>query len=190
MSTPVVVVPKEVYTWRPAFLEALAETGNVTAAAQVAGINPRTAYASYHSDAEFRKGWDIAHLAASVPLEAEARRRAVDGVLEPVFYKGEVVGSVRRYSDALLMFLLKGANPDRYMGAVTSHTIVTGADGGPVRTDFGAMLAEIRADRLSAATPPPADQGAIEGESRLVASTDDTDAPPPQPPTDDDSDAL
>ena len=154
MSSPTVVTRKELYTWRPAFLEALAETGNVTEAAKLAGIAKQTAYVSYHDDAEFRKAWDIAHLAASVPLEEEARRRAVDGVDEPVFYKGKRVATVKKYSDALLMFLLKGANPDRYVAAVTSHTIVTGADGGPVRTDFGEILAAIRRERQ---LPEPVD---------------------------------
>jgi hypothetical protein len=31
-----------------------------------------------------------------------------DGVHEPVFWEGQVVGYRRRYSDTLLMFLLKG----------------------------------------------------------------------------------
>jgi len=39
-------------------------------------------------------------------MEGEARRRAVDGVQEPVFYKGEVCGEVTRYSDKLLQFML------------------------------------------------------------------------------------
>ncbi len=34
-------------------------------------------------------------------------RRAKDGVAEPVFYQGQVVGETRRYSDTLAMFILK-----------------------------------------------------------------------------------
>ncbi len=53
-------------------------------------------------------------MAADV-LEAEAHRRAVEGVEEPVgWYKGVAGGTVRRYSDVLLMFLTKGALPERY----------------------------------------------------------------------------
>jgi hypothetical protein len=40
-------------------------------------------------------------------LEDEVMRRAKDGVVEPVFYKGRVVGEKRRYSDNLAMFILK-----------------------------------------------------------------------------------
>ena len=36
------------------------------------------------------------------------------GVEQPVFYKGEVCGLVRKYSDVLLIFLLKGLRPEVY----------------------------------------------------------------------------
>ena len=47
-------------------------------------------------------------------LEAEARRRAVEGVRKPVYYRGEIVGTVKEYSDTLLIFLMKGAMPEKY----------------------------------------------------------------------------
>jgi hypothetical protein len=40
-----------------------------------------------------------------------AFERAVDGVEEPVFWKGEQVGTRRRYNDRLLMFLLRARDP-------------------------------------------------------------------------------
>lgn len=47
-------------------------------------------------------------------LEDEARRRAM-GVAEDVYDgKGNVVGTRMRYSDLLLMFLLKGLKPEKY----------------------------------------------------------------------------
>ena len=57
---------------------------------------------------------DHAREGAADTLEAEARRRAIEGVEEPVFHKGEQVGTLRKYSDVLLIFLLKGARPERY----------------------------------------------------------------------------
>jgi hypothetical protein len=42
-------------------------------------------------------------------LLAEARRRAIEGVEEPIMHQGQVVTTVRRYSDLLLIFLLKSA---------------------------------------------------------------------------------
>ena len=45
-------------------------------------------------------------------LEWEARRRAVEGYEVPVFHQGVEVGSVRRFSDLLLIFLLKHRRPE------------------------------------------------------------------------------
>ena len=67
-----------------------------------------------HSSATFRADWDEALEEARELLEAEARRRAAIGVDEPVFYKGKVVGHIRKYSDNLLMFLLKAHWPEKF----------------------------------------------------------------------------
>ena len=49
-------------------------------------------------------------------------RRAVEGVDEPVGWsKGKAGGTIRRYSDVLLMFLAKGVLPDRYRERVEDH---------------------------------------------------------------------
>ena len=45
-------------------------------------------------------------------------RRALEGGEEPVFYQGKIVGSVRKYSDTLLMFMLKARRPERYRDRV------------------------------------------------------------------------
>ena len=42
------------------------------------------------------------------------RRRAIEGVDKPVFHNGKVVGSIREYSDTLLIFALKGSMPSKY----------------------------------------------------------------------------
>ena len=48
-------------------------------------------------------------------LEAEADRRAVEGVVKPLFYKGQRLPvEVREYSDVLLMFRLKALRPEQY----------------------------------------------------------------------------
>jgi hypothetical protein len=47
-------------------------------------------------------------------MEEEARRRAVEGTKKPIFYRGQVVGHIRDYSDVLLMFLLTAHRPERY----------------------------------------------------------------------------
>lgn len=96
------------------FLAVLAETGNVSTAAKTAGISRCSLYDRRKREAAFAKAWDDSEKQAADVLEKEAWRRAVDGVDEPVYQKGECVGTVRRYSDTLLIFLMKGANPQKY----------------------------------------------------------------------------
>lgn len=96
------------------FLEALAAYGNVTQAAKACGMARRTLYDWRREDAAFAAAWDEASELGANALEDEARRRAFKGTLKPVYQRGEKVGTVREYSDTLLIFLLKGAKPEKY----------------------------------------------------------------------------
>ncbi len=100
--------------WRKAFLAALEETGSVTSAAKVVGVDRSAAYQHRASDKSFSEEWDAAVDRGADSLEDEARRRALEGVDEPVFYKGEKVGTVKKYSDLCLIFLLKGLRPQKW----------------------------------------------------------------------------
>lgn len=100
-------------TGRRRFLEAYAETGNVKASCELAKVS-RTAHYRWLDDPAYATAFEAAGLEAVDVLEREARRRAVQGVEEPVFYRESVVGTVRKYSDVLLIFLLKGAKPATY----------------------------------------------------------------------------
>lgn len=99
---------------KAAFLDTLRETANVTVAARSVGITLGTAYKHRKEDALFAERWEEAINEAVDMLEAEAHRRAFQGTEEPVFYKGDEVGYVRKYSDPLTMFLLKAHRPDKY----------------------------------------------------------------------------
>ena len=44
--------------WRPKFLAAFRQTGNVTRSAEIAGVTKQGAYKAYHSNAQFRQAWD------------------------------------------------------------------------------------------------------------------------------------
>ena len=81
-----------------------------------AGISRRVIYTPFwENDAEFQQQMERAHRMAVDVLEDEATRRAVEGWVEPVgWYKGEAGGMVRRYSDTLLIFRLKGEAPQKY----------------------------------------------------------------------------
>lgn len=63
---------------------------------------------------DFAYEWDDLRQELVDKLQTAAIKRAVDGVEEPVYYKGEMVGSVTKYSDPLLMFLMKAHAPDLY----------------------------------------------------------------------------
>ena len=75
-------------------------------------------------------------------LEAEAHRRAVEGVEEPVgWYKGVAGGTVRRYSDALLIFTLKGLLPDRYRERKDVRSVLARLDVSQLSDELVARLA-------------------------------------------------
>ena len=100
---------------RAAFLAAYRETGNVRVACEAAQISRSSIYRWLAQDPDYAEEFEQAKADAVDVLEAEARRRAVDGVEELVgWYKGQAGGTVRRYSDTLLIFLLKGLKPEVY----------------------------------------------------------------------------
>ena len=119
--------------WKPLFLDTLRGTGNVRLATSNADVARQVAYRARDSSATFRADWDEALEEARELLEAEARRRAAIGVDEPVFYKGKVVGHIRKYSDNLLMFLLKAHWPEKFRdNYAVEHS---GPSGGPVKVE-------------------------------------------------------
>lgn len=108
-----------------AFLAALSSSGgNVSRACEAIDVARITAYKWRDNDPEFAQAWEHAKQIGADVLEDEAIRRAREGVPEPVFYKGKKLRStVTKYSDTLLIFLLKGARPDKYRdNAKIEHT--------------------------------------------------------------------
>lgn len=61
-------------------------------------------------DEEIRNAW----AEGGDLLEDEAVRRGVHGWNEPVFYKGKQSGSVKKYSDVLLVELLRARRPYKF----------------------------------------------------------------------------
>ena len=118
------------------FLETFQDTGNVTASCMVAGIDRRSIYRRKKSDAEFAELFDIALEISVDKLEYVARNRALDGVKEPVYYKGDIVGHVYKPSDRLMELLLKAHRPDKFnpvqklehSGGVSVSVVQFGAD--------------------------------------------------------------
>ena len=117
-----------------AFLAAMANTANVLRAAEIAGMDRDNHYLWLKKDPAYAAAFEIAWQRGADALEAEAVRRAYEGVTKPIFHGGKraidvvqnpdgslkrdefgkpigIPAAVREYSDTLLIFLLKGRNP-------------------------------------------------------------------------------
>jgi hypothetical protein len=156
------------HDWTQPFLDAIASGSTMSEAARAAGIGSAVAYKRKATDADFAEAFRLALEDSTDVLETEARRRAIEGVHEPVMYQGrqayamcrvvdddgnESMQSVldddgqpvplviRRPSDSLLAMLLKGRRKEY----ATERTELTGANGAPVAID-----ATTRAARISA----------------------------------------
>lgn len=144
---------------RGRLLANFADTGRIDLACQAVGVSRDTHYDWLKKDEQYAKAFEVARLRAVDLLEAEAWRRAKDGVEEPLLHAGKrvvekVVELVRdengkpklgedghpqtreverpivivRYSDQVLMFLLKGRKREVYGDKVEA----TGKDGEPL----------------------------------------------------------
>jgi hypothetical protein len=97
-----------------AFLSAFARTGTITHAAEAADVHRRN-HNVWLTDPVYARAFMQAKEEAADYLEGEARRRAVEGVEEPTgWYQGRPGGYITKYSDTLLIFLMKGAFPEKY----------------------------------------------------------------------------
>ena len=126
-----------------AFLAAYRQTASITRAAAAARID-RGMHYRWLANENYRKAFEAAQDVAAQILEDEAVRRATEGVLEPVFYQGEKCGAVRRYSDGLMQFLLRGFRPQKY----ASRTELTGPNGGPLEVSLADVMLARRRKRL------------------------------------------
>ena len=110
---------------RRKFLELLAQTGRVKESALAVGYTSTIFLNKLRrEDEDFAEEWDLALRSAEDVLSDEAVRRSIEGTLDPVYYKGDVVGYKVNYSDTLLMFVLRGLNPDKYREKAHSGTNV------------------------------------------------------------------
>jgi hypothetical protein len=136
------------------FLAALRTTGgNVSRACEAVRIVRCTAYDWRKADEAFAAQWDAVVEACVDELEQEARRRAFEGVDEPIVYKGEIQKNrkgrpicVRKYSDTLLMFLLNGRRGEVFNRQRHEHT---GKDGEPIQVAVQFSLATPEADAVA-----------------------------------------
>ena len=112
------------------FLEMLREGNTATFSAKTLGLGRTILYERKQADLDFARAWEDAVEVGIETMEQEAFRRATLGVDKPVYQGGKKVGSVREFSDTLLIFLLKARRPEIYRERL-SHE-VTGKGGTPL----------------------------------------------------------
>ncbi len=106
--------------WTPerqiAFIDALAETGCVTQAAKSVRLSITAAYnLRRRPEAQaFRLAWDAALDFAVRRLADAALSRAIHGVPEPIFYRGQQLGERRIFDERLTQFILRTRDPARF----------------------------------------------------------------------------
>ncbi|WP_051183162.1 hypothetical protein [Desulfocurvibacter africanus] len=108
---------------REQFLTYLANCGNVTRAAEQAGLSRVYLYQVRSEEPEFAARWEEAAKIGAFRLEDEARRRGAEGVDEPVWHRGEMCGTVRKYSDTLLICLLNATSPKSTSSAMHKNSL-------------------------------------------------------------------
>lgn len=89
------------------------------------GVSRITVFHARQKDQEWHSALEEAWRFGIHRLEAEAQRRAIEGVDKPVVYQGEITDSYKEYSDTLLIFLMKGRDPAKFRDNVN----LTNSDG-------------------------------------------------------------
>lgn len=156
------------------FLHALSLEGNVRHAAQAAGVSAQTVYIRRRRDAVFAALWDAALLNAREQAEQVLADRALNGVTETIWFRGEAVGQRQRFDTRLLLAHLGrldaraaqaseevhacAANLDDALDALLQGRDIASASGlsDPLRDDALTAEAERVESEYLAAHPEPA----------------------------------
>ena len=104
-NTPATTVRHDGWTpeRRTQFLDRLAQDGNVLASCALVGLSREAAYRLKRRDPLFARAWAAAQALAREASAEVLGTRAIDGIEEDVWYRGEVVGTRRRYDNRLLL---------------------------------------------------------------------------------------
>lgn len=133
---------------RATFFRVLAETANVTLAAETAGMSRETAYRQRRNSAPFEKAWQEALKSGIDRLEMMVLERALNGTEKTIPLKGGKVKTVRVFSERMIIHLLKAHKPEVY------------------------GVAPFRARFQTEATPPPV-MDAAEARARMLKIIDE-----------------
>ncbi len=162
-----------------AFLRQLSATHSVADAARSVGMSRQSAYRlrSRLKGQAFDLAWEVAFHHSYDVLAHAALERALNGVEVPVYYRGELVGTWRRYDERLTVALLHsmtaGGNPayGRLGATAEKHA-----------RDFESLLARVEAgEAVETGAARPGDAGEIETLRHIAAPPDPLRAPPTCP---------
>lgn len=161
------------------FLESLSRCGQVRNAARVAGVSQQTAYVRRRRDPAFAAGWDAALILAREAAEQVLAERALCGITETIWFRGEAVGERQRFDGRLLLAHL--ARLDARVAAAPGavHHLAE---------DFDAMLVALAGGEEPAEAvdwPDPARDDHVEARADAAASAFDHAHPEPEDPLDD-----
>lgn len=154
------------------FLDVYAKTGNMTESCRLSGLSRADVLARKRDDKPFAEAFEDARLEAVDELEAEARRRAVEGVEDLVIHSGRPVYHCdakgryltdelgtpipvikRQYSDKLLETLLKANAPEKFREnmkvdhAVAGGVLLIPADRAPTEEEWERRMGRKRLER-------------------------------------------
>lgn len=125
------------------YLAVLKETGEPAAACEEVGILSRTVNGYRKKYPEFAEAEAEAMRTYRARLAMKVHERGVDGIQEPVFWQGIIVGWVTKYSDRMLELQVKRHIPE-YRDKVTVENNHSGAVG--LLADLGNLPENIRAE--------------------------------------------
>lgn len=137
--------------WSRLFLNELAATSNVTAAARQAKITTASAYEARRAQPEFNRAWQRALCEGYDHLEMELLRRLRDGEIKPA--SGAKRG-VRTFDNATALRLLAAHRE----AAQRQRAVHSNEDSEAIIQSINAKLETIRQRRLAAPETPAAEQ--------------------------------
>lgn len=112
------VGPNQLTANQRAFLAAYAECGSIRDAAACVGPEGITHRLHYRwmqePNGQYKRAFECAEQIFGDMLEGHARKLAKEGVLEPVYQGGRLVGEKTKYPQAVLIRLLEGSKPEKY----------------------------------------------------------------------------
>ena len=122
---------------RQGFLAALRRGLTITAAAEAVGVDRSTPFNWRRKNPAYAALWAAALDEGTDRLEDEALRRGMRGVRQPVYQGGKRVGYIMRYSDRLLLALLRARRPRKFREHQSRHD----------NDDFSGLAARLEAAR-------------------------------------------